>query len=99
MKKANLKFIYSVLKVYVFIGVLVSIVGILVMQTQISVLNQELNNNKEQLNSLQANNSYLEMQKNERLTREKISVFADQNGLVTSFPNVVDLPDEETSEE
>ncbi len=91
MKKNNIKFIESMLKVYVVVGFLVCIVGILFMQTQISVLNLEVSRNEDKLEEIVANNAYLEMEKNESLTREKIEVFADANGLVASFPNVVDL--------
>ncbi len=93
--KSNLKFIEQLLKVYVTFGFIIGLIGIYVMQTQLSVLNLELSQNQDQLEELEANNSYLEMQKNESLTREKVAVFADANGLVTSFPNVVDLPEEE----
>lgn len=95
MKNNNLKFIESILKVYVYVGFFGCIVGILVMQTQLSVLNLELSANEAKLEEINANNAYLEMQKNESLTREKLEVFASANGLITSFPNVVDLPEEE----
>ncbi|MFV0424362.1 MAG: hypothetical protein ACK5K7_02170 [Bacilli bacterium] len=95
MKANNLKFIESVLKGYIVVGFLVCVVGILVMQTQLSILNLEFEENQSKLEELSANNSYLEMQKNESLTREKIEVFADENGLVTSLPNILDLQEDE----
>ncbi len=95
MKNNNLSFIESLLKVYVYVGFFGCIAGILVMQTQLSVLNLELSSNQERLEEINANSAYLEMQKNESLTREKLEVFASANGLKTSFPNVVDLPDDE----
>ncbi len=95
MKNNNLGFIETLLKIYVFIGFFGGIVGVLILQTQISVLNLELSSNTEQLEDLRANNTYLEMQKNENLTREKLQVFADANGLLTEYPNVVDLGSED----
>ncbi len=63
MKANNLKFIESVLKGYIVVGFLVCVVGILVMQTQLSILNLEFEENQSKLEELSANNSYLENQK------------------------------------
>lgn len=89
MRKLN-----RILRVYVVIGSVIAVIGILAMQTQLSILNQELNSNMNILDDLKENNTYLEMQKNESLTRDKIAVFADQNGLVQSFSNVIDISEE-----
>ncbi len=95
MKNNNLGFIEALLKVYVLVGFFGGVIGVLIIQTQISVLNLELSSNLQHLDDLEANNAYLEMQKNESLTREKMQVFADANGLLTAYPNVVDLDSEE----
>ncbi|MFV0498773.1 MAG: hypothetical protein ACK5NF_01900 [Bacilli bacterium] len=95
MKSKELKYVKLSLLIYIFIGLIISCVGTLYLNVQLSTLNLEYDKNLTNLEDLKANNSYLEMKKNENLTREKIEVFASSNGLVPSFPNVVDLEDEE----
>lgn len=65
--------------------------AILTLQTQISMLNQEYSDNRLQLEVLVESNNDLEMRISENLTRDRVSQFADSNGLVQRVNNVIDV--------
>ncbi len=98
MKKSKKRKVnYS--KIVLFIAPFVLITLILTMQTKLSMLNQEFNNNKEELSMLRNSNDDLEMQINESLTRDNVSQFAVSQGLVQSVANVIDLSGVSTTDE
>ncbi len=90
MKKKG-KVIKLIFKLYITVGLVFVIIGILHMQTKISVVNQELNDSKAELKQLESVNMDLDMQISEELTRDKISQFADAHGLVQSAASVLNV--------
>ncbi len=95
MKKRKINFI----KLSLFFAPLILVGFILMLQTQLSILNQEYNENKVELSRLQSSNDDLEMQINESLTRDNISKIADSQGLVQSVSNVIDLTGDNSRDE
>ncbi len=94
-KKRNI----NVFKTVLFIAPIILSGVILNVQTSLSTLNLQYNNNKEELTNLRNSNDDLEMQINESLTRDNVSRFAVSQGLVQSVSNVIDLRENTTSDE